>query len=234
MNKHEVKKLYESGMSMNQIAKHTGIHRSTIRYWVINNFNIKSRCEPKSDIKFSELDENYVYILGQYLGDGYISKHPRTYRMRIFNTQKYTELSNRIELALAHIFTGNKIHQYHTKHNTTEISVYSKHLPILFPQHGEKHKHERKIELTTWQRELIKIHPWDFISGLIHSDGTICNYKNSTYIQFSNKSEDIHDIFTWVCDLVNIKYNNRTIGYMNRTISRKSHDIFLAHVDRKS
>ena len=37
----------------------------------------------------------------------------------------------------------------------TEVSAYSKHWPCLFPQHGPGKKHERKIELTPWQQELV-------------------------------------------------------------------------------
>jgi hypothetical protein len=37
----------------------------------------------------------------------------------------------------------------------TEVSAYSKHWPCLFPQHGPGRKHERKIELTVWQQELV-------------------------------------------------------------------------------
>lgn len=36
------------------------------------------------------LDEAaYAYLLGLYLGDGSISRHPRTYRLRIFQDQRY-------------------------------------------------------------------------------------------------------------------------------------------------
>jgi hypothetical protein len=38
----------------------------------------------------------YAYLLGLYLGDGYIDRMPRTYRMRIFQDQRYVLL---IELA---------------------------------------------------------------------------------------------------------------------------------------
>ena len=38
----------------------------------------------------------YAYLLGLYLGDGYIDRMPRTYRMRIFQDQRYVVL---IELA---------------------------------------------------------------------------------------------------------------------------------------
>jgi hypothetical protein len=41
----------------------------------------------------------------------------------------------------------------------TEVGSYSKHWPCLFPQHGPGKKHQRKIELTVWQQELVDLDP---------------------------------------------------------------------------
>ena len=61
------------------------------------------------------------------------------------------------------------------RHN---IKVYFKHLPCLFPQHGPGKKHERPIALDHWQQDIVDAHPWEFIRGLIHSDG--CRITNWT------------------------------------------------------
>jgi hypothetical protein len=63
----------------------------------------------------------------------------------------------------------------------TEVASYSKHWICLFPQHGPGRKHERKIELTAWQQELIDRDPRPLLEGLIHSDGCrVNNWVNGT------------------------------------------------------
>jgi hypothetical protein len=46
----------------------------------------------------------------------------------------------------------------------------SKRWPEAFPQHGPGRKHERRIELAGWQREIVDRFPREFLRGL-HSDG---------------------------------------------------------------
>jgi hypothetical protein len=53
----------------------------------------------------------------------------------------------------------------------TYVKSVSKHRPCLFPQHGPGRKHERRIELESWQQEIVDRHPGDFARGLFHSDG---------------------------------------------------------------
>ncbi len=48
----------------------------------------------------------------------------------------------------------------------------------MFPQDGPGKKHERPIALEPWQQEIVDAHPWEFIRGLIHSDG--CRITNWT------------------------------------------------------
>ena len=52
-----------------------------------------------------------------------------------------------------------------------EVRSCSKHWPCLFPQHGPGRKHQRKIELESWQRVIVAEHSGDFARGLFHSDG---------------------------------------------------------------
>ena len=47
--------------------------------------------------------------------------------------------------------------------------------PCLFPQHGPGRKHERPIGLAGWQQEIVAAYPWDFLRGLLHSDGARVN-----------------------------------------------------------
>lgn len=83
-------------------------------------------------------------------------------------------------------------------------SLYSSHLPCLFPQDGPGMKHKRRIVLEPWQREIVEAAPWPFIRGCIRTDG--CAFINRTDVhreqpyqylsyQFSNMSTDIVDLF---------------------------------------
>jgi len=102
--------------------------------------------------------------------------------------------------------------------------VYSNNIPLLFPQHGPGRKHTRKINLEEWQEDIVKEHPKAIIKGLLDSDGCrfIATLGKKKYLrfQFTNKSEDIKDIFCKVCDTLNIGYW-RKVGYKNINIQRK-------------
>jgi hypothetical protein len=96
-----------------------------------------------------------------------------------------------------------------------EVYSFSKHWPCLFPQHGPGRKHERKIELTPWQQELVDLDPRPLVRGLLHSDGCrVLNWVNGTpypRYHFSNVSADIRGIFGRACDQLGIEWrpNNR-------------------------
>jgi hypothetical protein len=63
----------------------------------------------------------------------------------------------------------------------TEVTSLSKHWLCRFPQHGPGRKHERKIELTPWQQELVDLDPRPLVRGLLHSDGCqVPNWVNGT------------------------------------------------------
>ena len=105
--------------------------------------------------------------------------------------------------------------------SNVELSVYSKSLPCLFPQHGPGRKHERRIILDEWQRALVAKHPEHLLRGLIHSDGcrfmnTGRNWRHPRY-SFSNQSEDIRRIFCNACVLVGVRWTTapRTV-YVSR------------------
>ena len=100
------------------------------------------------------------------------------------------------------------------------VKVYSKHLGCLFPQHGPGKKHERLIALEPWQQEIVDAHPWEFIRGLIHSDGCrITNwttrivggerkrYEYPRYF-FTNKSDDIRRLYTDTLDKVGVEWTH--------------------------
>jgi hypothetical protein len=105
-------------------------------------------------------------------------------------------------------------------------------IPHAFPQHGPGRKHNRPIELTTWQLALTHAHPGALIRGLIHSDGCrsvnrfqtklpsgrVAEYSYIRYF-FSNLSEDIRRIFAEHCALLGIRVtqsNHRNLSVSHR------------------
>ena len=103
--------------------------------------------------------------------------------------------------------------------------------PCLFPQHGPGRKHERKLELEPWQRELVEAHPADFLRGLFHSHG--CRARNWTRRVVAGEMKRYHyprwqntfnsrDIRDWCCqalDLLDIAWrqsNWKTISVSTR------------------
>jgi hypothetical protein len=140
----------------------------------------------------------YTYLLGLYLGDGYIASHARgVYRLRIYCANAYPELIRLCENAMGQIIATNVSRVACV--GCSEVSSFSKHWPCLFPQHGPGRKHERRIALAPWQQELVDRGPRPLVRGLLHSDGCrVLNWVNGTpypRYHFSNRSADIRGIF---------------------------------------
>jgi hypothetical protein len=113
--------------------------------------------------------------------------------------------------------------------------VYSNHLVCLFPQHGPGPKHRRAIELATWQTDLVREQPGQFLRGLIHSDG--CRFTNRVRAgdkiyaypryNFTNASSDIRGLFAATCDQLGIEW--RQMNARNISIARRDS---VARLDR--
>jgi hypothetical protein len=208
-----------------EIARETGIPRRTIRDWRsgrIPDFDrVRTRRGP-NPTSCAVCDGDplclpqgaYTYLLGLYLGDGCIAAHPRgVFRLRIFCADAYPELIRRCENAMAEVLP-NKVSRV-PKVGCTEVAAYSKHWPCLFPQHGPGRKHERTIELTPWQQELVDLDSRPLVRGLLHSDKCrVLNWVNGTpypRYHFSNVSADIRGSFGRACDQLGIEWraNNR-------------------------
>jgi len=154
--------------------------------------------------------------LGMYLGDGYIVKEPRTYKLRVFLDKKYPLVIEKVKSSMNDIFPQNKVGMvYYSGH--VEVNFYSKGIIRLFPQYGLGKKHERDVSLSEEQREIVKKYPWDFLNGLLHSDGSrdenySSKYKKKTYARylFTNKSQDICESFRFICNLLEIEFKEHS------------------------
>ena len=96
-----VQSLITTGMNDCEIARQTGIPRRTVWEWRSGRASIRARgssgsaCGVEHD--FATLPaQAYCYLLGLYLGDGCISRHPRAWRLRIVLDAKYPAIIERV------------------------------------------------------------------------------------------------------------------------------------------
>ncbi|MEV6615261.1 helix-turn-helix domain-containing protein [Streptomyces sp. NPDC051051] len=205
------------------------------------------RC-PRCDGR--ELDETaYSYLLGLYLGDGHISHYSehRVPNLMITCAESWPGLMDECEQAMRAVFPDNSVCRVR-RTGCRNAKVYSKHLHCLFPQHGPGKKHERHITLAPWQQAIVDAHPWEFIRGLIHSDGCritnwtektvggkIKRYEYPRYF-FANKSDDIRKLFADTLDKVGVEWTTLARGSdpFNISVARKASVALLdTHVGPK-
>jgi hypothetical protein len=216
----EVEKFLATGASVSAVAAITGVPRSTVVNWWRHPDRGPRESEPSREWRPPD-PPAYSYLLGLYLGDGCISAHPRgVYRLRVNLDLRYPGIVDACEDAIREINPGRRVHRLKRRSNMTgsaqfslvEVSSYSKAWPCLFPQHGPGRKHHRLIELADWQRELVARYPEHLLRGLVHSDG--CRFINTgrkwrhPRYSFSNRSEDILNIFRDTCDLMGLHSTN--------------------------
>jgi hypothetical protein len=170
----------------------------------------------------------YSYLLGLYLGDGHVAKFPRTLRLQIYLDSAYPGIIGECVRALRGVMPDNRVVVHRRRpHNVVYVSCYSQRWADLLPQHGPGPKHSRPNRLAPWQQEIARAHPEQLIRGLIHSDG--CRFVNRVRhgekvyayprYMFSNRSRDIHAIFTGHLDLLGIAWrwsNDHTISVARR------------------
>ncbi|MFF4388881.1 helix-turn-helix domain-containing protein [Streptomyces sp. NPDC001552] len=244
--------LLRGGARNADVARHLNVPLGTVSYW--KHIDRSKRGEPVA-IRPSLLcplcdgrplkHPAYAYLLGLYLGDGHIShyaKH-RVPSLMITLDDKWPGIQDEAEAALHAVFPHNATCRVRTA-GARNIKVYFKHLPCLFPQHGPGRKHERRIILEDWQQEIVDAHPWDFLRGLIHSDGcritnwTVRNGKRYEYPRyfFTNKSDDIRKLCTDTLTKVGVQWTVLARGSdpFNVSVARKDSVALMdAHIGPK-
>ena len=154
----EVLALFAGGISPSAISRITGVPRSTVRDWVAGRIPSRpgvSTCMVCRGTTDQLAPGPYAYLLGLYLGDGYIARHRRdVYKLRITCCDAYPSLIDECALVMAEILP-NRVGRAH-RTGCTEVYSYSKHWPCLLPQHGPGHKHHRAIALADWQRAIVE------------------------------------------------------------------------------
>lgn len=214
--RNQILELHAQGKNNCQISRILNIPRCTIRDIIKNRHSEKATRMPEKFIpeNFSEEQRAaYAYILGQYLGDGCIDLGPRNvYRMRIASDCKYPNIIKEIKDKMQTILPSNKplsnVVMNNGNPSCDHVTIYSKKLKDMFPQHALGKKHDREIKLTDWQQSIVNSYSREFIRGLIHSDG--CRFfvtkANQYWYQFTNVSLDILYIYKETLDKLNVSH----------------------------
>ena len=176
---------------------------------------------------------SYAYLLGVYLGDGYVAHIRRSFQLRHRARRLLSRHHRRVPGAIVLTLPSARPHvNRHPVHRAVRVTAGAKHWPDLFPQMGPGRKHERPIVLAPWQRAIVEAHPWPFVRGLIHSDGCrtvnrfktrlpsgrVAEYAYPRYF-FSNLSADIRGLFCESCERLGLRWtqsNHRNISVSHR------------------
>lgn len=244
--------LVERGLNDCEISRRLGIPRSTIRDWRRPTYVPRNPAVPRlgcprclraaKPMRFRP--EDYAELLAMYLGDGSISQHPRTQRLRIVLDKRYPRIIDDTRQLLERCFPYNDADAVDAP-GCLHLSVYCSHLSCLFPQHGPGRKHKRRILLEPWQTHIVEAVPWPFIRGCIRTDG--CCFINRTDIhrprpyeyrtyEFANVSTDIVRLFRGACSRVGVftRANRDRQGRWSVRINRReSVELMLRHVGVK-
>ncbi|MBI5931171.1 MAG: hypothetical protein HY862_17810 [Chloroflexi bacterium] len=243
--KKRVLELWAEGQNKLQIAKETGIPRGTVSDCIVEfgnleNFEQHYHQKKLSNAVFSvqdagrlQIQKAYAYLLGMYLGDGTVSKIPKTYKLRIFLDSRYPHIINSCAQAMQTILPENKIGILPQKGNYVTVQCHSNTLIDLFPQFGNGRKHDRPIILMGWQQEIVDQYPLEFFRGLYHSDGSrfssVIKGKDYPKYQFTNMSEDIRQMFIHACELLELHWTTKT-SKRDIMISRREDVTYLDSV----
>lgn len=230
-----VRALLGSGLSDYEIARQTGVGRATVQRWRRRGIPEESDRIPKQiqPEKWDDrLRESYAYLLGVYLGDGYIGTFARTFSLTIACDGSYPGLVQECAECMERFAPRSPAILKVSGTNGVRVTSYWKAWPLFFPQHGPGSKLDRKIELVDWQVEIVDEHPKALLRGLIHSDGSRCfntfkmqlkdgpkEYSYPRYF-FTNYSADIQAIFCRTCDRVGIRWSRS--NWRNISISHRA------------
>ncbi|WP_031487901.1 hypothetical protein [Streptomyces bicolor] len=246
--------LLRDGARNADVARQFNIPLGTIGYWKHADRAKRGECPGRTPPPCPRCDGNldrpaYAYLLGLYLGDGHIiqNRAMRSPSLSITCDESRPGLMDECENAMRSVFPHNAVCRVRRK-GCRDLKLHSMHLWCLFPQHGPGKKHERTIALEPWQQEIVDAHPWEFIRGLVHSDGCrITNwttrmvggerkrYEYPRYF-FTNVSDDIRQLYTDTLDKLGIEWTHctRNGNPYNISVARKAYVALMdAHVGPK-
>src|SRR5438270_3406076 len=151
-------RLKAQGRTDREVSRLTGVPVTTIRAWRNHGLSQNAqralsdeeRCatcgaEPHD---FRSLpQEAYAYLLGVYLGDGWLSRNGSSWALRIVLDELYPGIIARCCEAIQELRGGEAPAPYPDHRGKRCVHIHSTWRPwiCLFPQHGRGRKHHRKI-----------------------------------------------------------------------------------------
>lgn len=210
------RELHHAGFTVAQVSRRMNLRYRTVWEWCnrpMPTDDVAQRCPRcQESPRLPDDPTAYAYLLGQYLGDGHVSLTSRVPVLRIACADAYPGIMDDCEQAMLAVL-ARRVSRVHAIGCTTVQSV-AKHWPCLLPQAGAGKKHERRIELLDWQREVVAAAPGSFARGLFHSDGCRSinriikagrTYEYPRYL-FANESADILALCGWALDLLGVAW----------------------------
>jgi hypothetical protein len=212
----EVFRLFGCGLAQAEVARRVGVSRATVRDWPRAGEAAVLARPMRAAVHRSlgacagvcparhELDEEaYAYLLGQYLGDGCLTRIGRSYRLWVMCSDAYPEITRECADAISRV-SGERP-RFVQRQGCTEVYASWAHWQCFVP-HGPGKKHDRAITLEAWALA-VDAHPGRFVRGLVHSDG--CRVMNRVVVRgkayayprysFTNLSTDIRGLFIEAC-----------------------------------
>ncbi|MFE9241968.1 transcriptional regulator [Nocardiopsis sp. NPDC006938] len=246
--------LHRFGWSNQYVARACGVSEKAVTHWI--NGTRRARAKDAERTAYcprcddAQLDAPaYSYLLGLYLGDGYIGAISKgVYYLSIICSDTWPGLKAECETALARVYPVSVFKVQ--REGATEVKSTSKHWPCVFPQRGKGPKHSRPIVLEPWQKTIVDEHPEALIRGLIHSDGCRvtnrirkktqsadgqADYYEYPRYHFTNASTDIIHILTRGLDRLDIAWKVHVIKqeprYRDRHVVSVSRKDAVARMD---
>lgn len=161
--------------------------------------------------------EAYAYLLGLYMGDGYVVL--TTSRLEISLDPKYPRLIEECAAAMKAVHPRGKATFRGKGEEAVVVNSYAAEWLVLFPHHGPGRKHLRKVELLPWQVGIVNEHTAAFLRGLIHSDG--CRYDRKVggkiypAYEFSNESVDIMEMCELACSRLGVRFRRPSTNQLS-------------------
>lgn len=226
--------LLATGLSLSEVSRRTGVSPASLRSWRDQQALQGDEPDPRGNCPRCDGADlaipSYPALLGYYLGDGCVSRHPRYYSLRISCDEAWPGIVADVSGLIGEQRLGQRVHLVRAE-GTIVVQGNWQHWPCLFPQHGPGRKHERPIVLEDWQRQVVEAHPGPFLRGLFHSDG--CRVRNWTRRpvagelkrydyprwQFTNHSADIRELCCWALDLAGVAW--RQANWKSLSVARR-------------